>query len=383
LKFSPKKRLAGNTPKPAPTTAAKPTPTTAAKPTPTTAAKPTPNVQKAPQGTQASTDQIRKLVQIMSSTAHKTITPSINFEKNLIKYPLLTQIGEDEYNMTFLDNLASKSNQVLEKFVFERLLVCPEHNKEFSATVRIYCPNCTSMDVEKLQLIEHKVCGFIATMKEYGVESSDDVQVCPNCKRQIRDPGKEIRLPGKWNICNSCEKKFDDAIIKLHCRRHNHDIDLESVDTIPIPGFKINKNVNENIEKITLFPPIKKMLTASGFMVEEFALVKGKSGMEHEISLYAYNNSNQTIVLFIKLSKSQIDDTEINKTLVEVIDIDPTQTIFIGIPSVSERAKAMAATHGIDIVTGKNPNEIVSLVEQILAKGIPVQSNPQSESIGD
>jgi len=124
------------------------------------------------------------------------------------------------------------------------------------------------------------------------------------------------------------------------------------------------------------------MLTASGFMVEEFALVKGKSGMEHEISLYAYNERNQTIVLFIKLSKSQIDDTEINKTLVEVLDITPSKTIFIGIPSVSERAKAMASTHGIDVVTGKDPNEIISLVEQILAKGISVQTNSQPDPAG-
>ena len=52
--------------------------------------------------------------------------------------------------------------------------------------------------------------------------------------------------------------------------------------------------------------------------------------------------------------------------LVKVLDTSPSVAILIGIPSVSEMAMSLAASHNISVVTGKEFSEILDSVEQIL-----------------
>jgi len=133
-----------------------------------------------------STEKIKELVEIVTNSNENAIVPIINFEKNSITYPILAKIGESEENMEFLEKLSSNTIGILEREIYERLIVCPQHPEDLSVSVRMYCPDCSSMDIRKLHLIEHKVCGYIAEKKEYGVVSVSDIKTCPNCKRPLR-----------------------------------------------------------------------------------------------------------------------------------------------------------------------------------------------------
>src|SRR3989344_413924 len=199
-----------------------------------------------PESAIKSTGQSRKSGSTFENSNENAIVPIINFEKNSITYPILAKIGESEENMEFLEKLSSNTIGILEREIYERLIVCPQHPEDLSVSVRMYCPDCSSMDIHKLHLIEHKVCGYIAEKKEYGVVSVSDVKTCPNCKRPIKDYEKEIRMPGQWNKCYSCNKKFDNAKIKLHCRRFNHDFELTDMESVIVPRFKIKTDAGEN-----------------------------------------------------------------------------------------------------------------------------------------
>jgi hypothetical protein len=90
--------------------------------------------------------------------------------------------------------------------------------------VRLYCPKCNSLNVDKLNLFEHRRCGYIAESSE--CDFSDPTNsTCPSCKRKIIDFKKEIRVPAMWHQCKDCNEKFDNAIIKLYCRQHEHDFE--------------------------------------------------------------------------------------------------------------------------------------------------------------
>lgn len=319
--------------------------------------------------------EVKQLIELMIKNNEMKIKPIINFEKNVVEYPILEKIGKDAHDIDFLEKLATKSINLLEREVYERLVVCPQHTEDLSVTVRLYCPDCSSMDVERLDLIEHKICGYIAEKKEFGVENIEDIKVCPNCKRQIKDSQKEIRVPGKWNICNSCGKKFDNVIVKLHCRRFDHDFDITKIETVVIPAFKIRTDAVENIGTLILIPQLKRIITPHGFEVEEMTAVKGKSGVAHQTSLYGYNSENKTIAVFIKTAKEQISDMEVSSTLVNVLDISPTITIFIIVPSVSEMAKVMASSHGINIITGTDINQIIIETEQVTSNWVSAQTS--------
>ena len=319
-----------------------------------------------------STEKIKELVEIIANSNENAIVPIIDFEKNSITYPILAKIGESEENMEFLEKLSSNTVGILEREIYERLIVCPQHPEDLSVSVRMYCPDCSSMDIHKLHLIEHKVCGYIAEKREYGVVSVSDVKTCPNCKRPIKDYEKEIRMPGQWNKCYSCNKKFDNAKIKLHCRRFNHDFELTDIESIIVPQYKIKTGAGENVNILALLPQLKKVLTSLGFTVEELSAVKGKSGVSHQTNIFAHNNEKKTVAVFVKTAKETVDDIEVNATVVNVIDISPTWAVFIGIPTVSERAKAMASTHKMIIVTGVDHNKITSEVAKKLSEEIAI-----------
>ena len=328
------------------------------------------------------TNELKRIFKILATKNLDSINPTINFEKNSFSYPILSSLGLDPQDTSYLDRLSESNSGILEKEIYERLLVCPDHPENYATTIRRYCANCNSLDVQKLHLVEHRVCGYIGELHEYGTDSIDLIQKCPNCKRGIADPEKEIRIPGRWNICNSCKEKFDNPIIKIHCRKGEHDFDITDAQDVLVSCYKISSKAGENLQKPTLITPLKKILTTYGFTVETYSSVTGKSGMKHETSIYASNNSNQTIVVFIKSSQTKmVDDSEINSIFVSVLDISPTKTILVAIPDVSERAKTMAKSHGIKVVTGKNPDDIVSKIESILSTEISVPVNsPESGS---
>jgi hypothetical protein len=324
-----------------------------------------------------SDEKLKKLIESLMSANTDTINPSIDLEKNQIRYPFLAKIGESEENADYLEKLASSSASILEREISERLIVCPHHPEDFTVSLRLYCPVCSSMDIRKLHLIEHKVCGYIAEKEEYGIVSVSDLRTCPNCKRQIKELQKEIRLPGQWSKCSSCNKKFDNPVLKLHCRRFDHDFDLTEIESITVHRYKLKKDAGRSIDILTLLSPLKKLLTTHGFIVEELSNVKGKSGVSHHTDIFAHNEKNQTVAVFIKSANEIIEDTEVNSILVNILDIGPTVTIFIGIPSVSERAKAMASTHNVKIVTGKDVDKIIIDVEKIISEKIISADSPR------
>ena len=318
---------------------------------------------------------IKKLIEYMNKKRLDVIEPEISFEENRIKHPILEQIGETKLDADAFEQIMSEAGEIFERVISEKLIICPTHPEDLSITVRLYCPSCSSMDIERLELIEHKTCGYIAEKLEYGVVSTADVRMCPNCKRQIKDYAKEIKLPGNWNLCHSCNKKFDNAVLKFRCRRFDHDFDLHEAKNVSVPVYKLKKSSSDNKTALELVPTLKELFTTQGFTVDSMIAIKGKSGISHPINVYAQNKQN-TVAVFIKSARDEVPDAEINDVLVNVLDISPSLTILIVIPSISERAKAMAISSGISVVLGIESKEIVSQIKKILSENPFSKSSP-------
>jgi hypothetical protein len=174
-----------------------------------------------------------------------------------------------------------------------------------------------------------------------------------------------------WYECNGCTSKFDNPTIKLHCRKYNHDFNMNQADTMVIPYFKLRAHATTaQVNILSVIPMVKKVLAAKDFAVEETPQIKGKSGVMHTAALYAYNRENKTIVVDVLSSaNNEVDDADVIATFVKVIDTSPTFSIFIAIPAISERARAMSVAYGnIHIVTGTNFASIIKSVEQIIQK---------------
>lgn len=312
-----------------------------------------------------SDSKVQSIVNYLSEK-EPIINPIIDFENNSYSYPFLKKVGLDEKDVSFLDKLTSEKIGILEKQTYERLVVCPEHPDSFLTTIRLHCPSCFSTDVTRLHLIEHKPCGFIAEKKAFGVKSVEDITSCPSCKRTINDYQKEIRLPGMWHVCNNCKTRFDDIVIKLYCRKYNHEFNIEKSETIQIPSYKLKSDIKKKaIDIYPLIKQIKELLDSSGFKTEELTTIKGKSGVDHSVSVYGIKNeSNQSFAILIEFSDSVVADSTVDSAIVKLLDLDPTFSVLICIPSATENANAVAKINKVTLLSGQNTQEIILLLKQ-------------------
>ncbi len=142
-----------------------------------------------------STSKTVRLIQEVQKLEERTIKPFIDYTEDRLFYPILSKIGEVQDNIEYLDGLVTDG--ILEQKIYEKLLVCPIHPDTFSSSVRLYCPNCHSMDIEKLNLFEHKKCGYITESSNFDFSDHDNSN-CPSCKKPIKNFEKEIRVPAMW-----------------------------------------------------------------------------------------------------------------------------------------------------------------------------------------
>jgi len=289
--------------------------------------------------TLAKDEVVKQIIEIITNSEDGILNPVIDFEKNQITYPLLAQISQDNVVLK-LKELASTAANILDEEVYERIPVCPDHPDYLATTLRIYCSSCLSDDVKKLQLVEHKACGYITDKKIFD-ETAGKERKCISCKKIIKDPEKEIHKLGRWYECNKCKTKFDNSVLKIHCRKFDHDFLVNQAEMSLVHSYKI-KTDSKSLHSFafSLINPIKEIIKSHGFTVDESPTIKGNSGVEHKISLFARNEAEKTILFDIKGAETEIEDSEINAAMVKVMDISPNVAIFIAIPSVSESANS-------------------------------------------
>ena len=325
-----------------------------------------PEVNSEPDLPKPSTRKSVNLIQEVQKFDDKTIKPFIDYTEGSIFYPILSNIGETQDNISYLDDLVSDG--ILAKHIYEKLIVCPIHPTVFSSSMRLYCPKCHSMNVEKLNLFEHKKCGYIAESKNFDF-SNIDHSICPSCLKEIKNFEKEIRVPAMWYQCEDCIEKFDNAVIKLHCRKHDHDFDTNSGKFITTFCYKLKNSDISNISDTTqIKDELVKLLRGFNFTAELNSLVKGKSGNTHEIPIFGKSKSNEdSILIFIKNQSTGVDESDMNSILIPKLDIDPKNTLLVTVSDVKECVENMAKHYGINLISDPDFSKIISRVEEFVS----------------
>jgi nitrite reductase/ring-hydroxylating ferredoxin subunit len=313
-----------------------------------------------------STSKSVNLIQQVQKLDDNTIRPFIDYTEGHVFYPVLSEIGETQNNVSYLDDLVSDG--ILSKHIYEKLIVCPIHPNVFSSSMRLYCPKCTSMNVEKLNLFEHKKCGYIAESKNFDFSNTEH-SICPACQKEIKNFEKEIRVPAMWYQCEDCKEKFDNAVIKLHCRKHDHDFDTNSGKFITTFCYKLKNSDISNISDTTqIKDELVKLLCGFNFTAELNSLVKGKSGNMHEIPIFGKSKSNDdSILIFIKNQSTGVDESDMNSILIPKLDIEPKNTLLVTVSDVKEGVETMAKHYGINLISDPDFSKIISRVEEFVS----------------
>jgi len=329
-----------------------------------------------------STNKAVKLIQEVQKLEDRTIKPFVDYNEGLLFYPILSQIGETQDNVTCLDDLVSDG--ILEKKVYEKLIVCPVHPETFSSSMRLYCPKCHSMNVEKLNLFEHKKCGYITESTNFDFSDQDNSN-CPSCKKPIKNFEKEIRVPAMWYQCDDCEEKFDNAVIKLHCRKHEHDFDTNSGQFVTTFSYKLkNSEISINSDTNQIKDELLKLLQGFNFDGKLNISIKGKSGNVHEIPIYAKSKTTgESILIFIRNQPTGVDQSDMNSILVPKLDIDPTNTLLVTVSGINDGMESLAEHYGINLISEPDFTQILSRVEDFVSEWYSKNDNVSKKSSGN
>ncbi len=315
----------------------------------------------------ASASKAVKLIQEVQKLDDRTIKPFVDYNEGLLFYPILSKIGEMQDNIACLDDLVSDG--ILEKKVYEKLIVCPVHPETFSSSMRLYCPKCHSMGVEKLNLFEHKKCGYITESTNFDFSDHENSN-CPSCKQPIKNFEKEVRVPAMWYQCDECNEKFDNAVIKLHCRKHEHDFDTNSGQFITTFSYKLkNSEMSINSDTNQIKDELLKLLQGFNFDGKLNVSIKGKSGNVHEIPIYAKSKiTGESILIFIRNQPTGVDQSDMNSILVPKLDIDPTNTLLVTVSGVNDGMESLARHYGIHLISEPDFSQILSRVEDFVSE---------------
>jgi len=107
---------------------------------------------------------------------------------------------------------------------------------------------------------------------------------------------------------------------------------------------------------------IVRMLEIFQFNAEISKMIHGRSGIMHEIDIFAEKRDEPQIRLLIKYKSFMEEDTlRLSDVLcfwAQILDISADQGIILTSCKVSESAAKFAEHHGIQILASKRPNEL-------------------------
>jgi len=304
------------------------------------------------------------LIQEILTIDDITIRPVVDYSTEQIIYPILSAIGESPNNVMILEDLVAQG--VLDKQIGEKLIACPLHPNSISSSVRVYCPKCNSMQIEKLNLFEHKKCGHIMEGKDSGSESISSI--CPSCTKEIKNFEHEIKILAMWYKCQSCSEKFDDATLKIHCRKYNHDFEPNSGKLSTLFCYQLRTlHVSKNSDITQIKIELLKLLKGFNFITKQNALIKGKSQNMHEIPLYVLSSTGEMLLIFIKNKFEGINDSDINSILVTMLDVEPTRTLFVTSSKFMDGVENLAKHYHIDVISETDFSKLLAGVEEYIS----------------
>ena len=306
------------------------------------------------------------------------------------RYPQIDDLLETSSEET-LQMLESLSNEgVLDRYFFDKLLSCVKCG---SLNVRIstHCKKCNSANIYKAMMLQHEVCGYIGPEEMYRTTTG---LVCPKCREEVIfvkpehatakiSNSSDHRAPIALNSlnvystlyrCNHCNELFDDTVELWHCLNCQGRFPKDQVGEVVIYSYKLNEEASHRL-RTELRPrrQLQEFLEGQGYAVESPAVIQGRSGVEHEIDLYANKQQGdhiRKVIVGVTRSNGEIGLEEVLKLYVKAHDIGSKDVILFAIPRLTDEARQYAAYYRMkvfqseDLQRALNDREVWDFLER-------------------
>jgi CheY-like chemotaxis protein len=112
---------------------------------------------------------------------------------------------------------------ILEAKPLRSAIVCPSCGS-FSTSLRLQCPECKSVQLEKGEALEHLTCGNIDFRSKFNV--GEEEFLCPKCRKKMKMIGVDYRKVEPWYKCSQ-NHFFGRPTIVFQCVKCNRDFTLD------------------------------------------------------------------------------------------------------------------------------------------------------------
>lgn len=316
--------------------------------------------------------KLAKLMLRLIRQSDKTIRPEINpAYSSGYRYG----IAEDYLGKGTRDELEKLADEgFLERDFFSKELGCPKDGS-INLSFKRQCPKCGSTNITKKELIEHVACGHIAPESEF----KDDK--CPKCGRELGKLGVNYIKHGMQYVCQSCGNYFQAPSDLAVCIKDRYSFPIESATEVILYSYRITDRLEKEIIKaIDQQKFISSKLQELGFSTESPAVLKGRSGVEHDFFMVA---TMGTGFLRIRILLELIGDGEITKNDIfnfyaKAIDVGAYGALIGVVPRMTDEAKAIAKSYKIAFVEG---GDLSAISEKMIYKFAELIETPEERML--
>jgi hypothetical protein len=246
----------------------------------------------------------------------------------------------------------------------EQVIRCPHCDSEY-ATVRFHCPFCSSTKLAKEVLIEHTGDGTIAPISSF--KKGTAPLTCPVCKKPLVQEGKDYRTVGVWYGCLGCGKQFDTPKSTYLCLSCSKEFSTQELIITSVNKITIDKAILDDFSKRHfVLRPLISAISDVGYTPTSPGIITGKSGYQHTFSALGTDTEGKFYAFDIAVSDTLVDESVVLNMFAKILDTKPEKSFLICMPSINENGKKIAVVYGINLIEGKNMEEIISALKESL-----------------
>lgn len=302
-----------------------------------------------------------KLVSEILAGNVSEIKPHFDFGSDLgFTYPVAEKLlgVKSEEAIAIMDHLVADG--ILGKVFFDRLLRCPQC-QSLNLRPTMHCAKCGSGNIVRGRILEHLVC------KHTGLENdfiSKGKYICPNCLQVLVATDSNYRSLGILYKCRECDNIFSLPQIKWKCLKCSSITTEDKIKDSTIYYYKFNEPRRCWLE-FELKPKLQLMnfLKQRGYKVSENAIVKGRSGAEHNIDILATRDDgiiDYTVAIGIKVAGDKIELGEIFDFDDKAYDIGIHDKVLVIVPQLGREAEKFASQQRIKVLEVRDLDSVLA-----------------------
>ena len=324
-------------------------------------------------------EDVRTLLEWLLENQDVELSPELDPSKGYV-YPELELLGLDPSGK-ILEELADHG--ILIKKRTGEHIVCPKCESPIHITQQA-CPYCGSFNLKKGEVIEHYGCGYVGFESEF--LQSDGSLKCPSCGKTLRLIGKDYRRLGEIFKCQSCGNFFERPEMINICIKCREKFGEKEGKVKDLYSYKLNPDAISKLSELIFWPSIfSGELENRGFKITGKPLIRGRSGVTHTFSLKANKDGTEYLV-DIYGGKGILSSEKVAPFITKVIDLagvpkegEQRRYILASTQKVSEEARNIARSFGIEIVEAGDLNDLKKRLADHMESGVPSREIPIPE----